>query len=159
MKTLRICAVFYSYAIEYIQYTYMVLAVSTRVDESAVLIGIVKRAKVFFPINQLKEMTDFKWVRSPLFVVHIILALSWMDDQTHSFLCRHRMPKAETQWWMKLRSLLRILAKHTSVYQAYQSEAEGNAPAAEDNWPHNDLARIGSRWTQQNCHISHFITA
>ena len=40
----------------------LVLAVSTRVDESAVLIGIVKRAKVFFPINQLKELTDFKWV-------------------------------------------------------------------------------------------------
>ena len=38
----------------------LVLAVSTRVDESAVLIGIMKRAKVFFPINQLKELTDFK---------------------------------------------------------------------------------------------------
>ena len=47
----------------------LMLAVSTRVDESAALIGIVKRAKVFFPINQLKEYTDFKWVhQNDLFV-------------------------------------------------------------------------------------------
>jgi 6-phosphofructokinase 1 len=82
---------------------HQVMEVSTRVDESAVLIGIVKRAKVFFPINQLKDLTDFK----------------------------HRMPKADTQWWMKLRSLLRILAKHKSLY-TYTSETEGVAATAEN---------------------------
>lgn len=45
---------------------FALFAVSTRVDESAVLIGIVKRAKVFFPISQLKEMTDFKCVATCL---------------------------------------------------------------------------------------------
>ncbi len=31
-----------------------------------------------------------------------------------TFLFRHRMPLE--QWWLKLRPLLRILAKHESVY-------------------------------------------
>ncbi len=32
--------------------------------------------------------------------------------------CRHRKPKDQYQWWMKLRQLLRILAKHESVYNS-----------------------------------------
>jgi 6-phosphofructokinase 1 len=35
-------------------------------------------------------------------------------DLLFFFLFRHRMPLE--QWWLKLRPLLRILAKHESVY-------------------------------------------
>ena len=31
------------------------------------------------------------------------------------FACRHRI--SNDQWWLKLRPLLRIMAKHDSVYQ------------------------------------------
>lgn len=55
--------------------------------DSIVLLGIVKRFYTFTPIHQLKVETDFK----------------------------HRIPKH--QWWLKLRPLLRILAKHDSVYE------------------------------------------
>lgn len=55
--------------------------------DTAVLLGLVRRQYRFTPLAQLKEKTDFK----------------------------HRIPK--DQWWLKLRSLLRVLAKHDSSYQ------------------------------------------
>lgn len=55
--------------------------------DTAVLLGLVRRQYRFTPLAQLKEETDFK----------------------------HRIPK--DQWWLKLRSLLRVLAKHDSSYQ------------------------------------------
>ncbi|XP_046655200.1 ATP-dependent 6-phosphofructokinase-like isoform X2 [Daphnia pulicaria] len=55
--------------------------------ESAVMLGIVKRYYAYTPVQELKAETDFK----------------------------HRLPK--TQWWLKMRPLLRILAKHESTYQ------------------------------------------
>lgn len=65
---------------------------------SAVMLGIVKRHYCYTPVQELREDTDFK----------------------------HRLPK--TQWWIKLRSLLRILAKHDSAY-----EEEGTYVAVEDD--------------------------
>ncbi|CAF0981180.1 unnamed protein product [Rotaria sordida] len=54
--------------------------------ESAVVLGLVKRQNTITPVETLKSNTDIE----------------------------HRMPLE--QWWLKLRPLLRILAKHESVY-------------------------------------------
>ncbi|XP_069509552.1 ATP-dependent 6-phosphofructokinase, muscle type isoform X1 [Ambystoma mexicanum] len=50
--------------------------------ESACLLGMRKRSLVFQPLTELKEQTDFE----------------------------HRLPKE--QWWLKLQSILKILAKY-----------------------------------------------
>ncbi|CAG0922609.1 unnamed protein product [Notodromas monacha] len=55
--------------------------------DSAVLLGIVRRQYCFTPVQHLREYTDYK----------------------------HRIPKF--QWWLKLRPLLRILAKHHATYE------------------------------------------
>lgn len=55
--------------------------------DTAVLLGIVKRDYKFTVITALKNETDYK----------------------------HRLP--QQQWWLKLRPLLRILAKHDSTYE------------------------------------------
>ncbi|KAM7344350.1 ATP-dependent 6-phosphofructokinase isoform 2-T2 [Cochliomyia hominivorax] len=55
--------------------------------ESAVLLGIVRRQYRFTPLADLISETNFE----------------------------HRIPKS--QWWLKLRPLLRILAKHDSAYE------------------------------------------
>ncbi|XP_057365854.1 ATP-dependent 6-phosphofructokinase-like isoform X3 [Daphnia carinata] len=65
--------------------------------DSAVMLGIVKRYYAYTPVQELKAQTDFK----------------------------HRLPK--TQWWLKMRPLLRILAKHDSTY-----EEEGSYIAVEE---------------------------
>lgn len=70
------------------------LCASTRPDgticadqpDSAVMLGIMKRHYMYTPVQELKSETDFK----------------------------HRLPKS--QWWLKMRPLLRILAKHDSDY-------------------------------------------
>jgi len=54
--------------------------------DSAVVLGLIKRQSEFTPVESLKAKTDIE----------------------------HRMPLE--QWWLKLRPLLRILAKHESVY-------------------------------------------
>ncbi|XP_064652085.1 ATP-dependent 6-phosphofructokinase-like isoform X2 [Lineus longissimus] len=56
-------------------------------EETACLLGLVRRASKFTPMKELKKQTDWK----------------------------HRLPLE--QWWLKLRPLLRILAKHESVYE------------------------------------------
>ncbi|XP_033179545.1 ATP-dependent 6-phosphofructokinase isoform X2 [Bombus impatiens] len=55
--------------------------------DSAVMIGIVRRQYRFTPFTELIEVTDFE----------------------------HRIPTY--QWWMKLRPLLKVLAKHESTYE------------------------------------------
>ncbi|XP_068904708.1 ATP-dependent 6-phosphofructokinase isoform X3 [Tenebrio molitor] len=65
--------------------------------ESVCLLGIVKRQYKFTPIAELREQTNFEL----------------------------RVPKE--QWWLKLRPLLRILAKHDSTY-----EEEGMYMTVED---------------------------
>lgn len=61
--------------------------VSCSENDSAVLLGLVRRQYKFTPLVDLKQITDFK----------------------------HRIPK--DQWWLKMRSLLRVLAQHDSSYQ------------------------------------------
>ncbi|VBB29938.1 unnamed protein product [Acanthocheilonema viteae] len=55
--------------------------------DSATLLGLMGRRTVFTPVEDLSLETDFE----------------------------HRVPKH--QWWMKMRPLLRILAKHDSTYR------------------------------------------
>ncbi|CAG7836459.1 unnamed protein product [Allacma fusca] len=70
---------------------------SFETPQSAVMLGIVRRQYKFTPLQELKLYTDFK----------------------------HRIPC--DQWWLKIRPLLRILAKHESTY-----EEEGVAIDAEE---------------------------
>ncbi|XP_021928302.1 ATP-dependent 6-phosphofructokinase isoform X3 [Zootermopsis nevadensis] len=65
--------------------------------ESAVMMGVIRRQYRLTPLEALKADTDFE----------------------------HRIPK--NQWWLKLRPLLRILAKHESAY-----EEEGMYMTVED---------------------------
>ena len=84
--------------------------------DSAVLVGIIKRSYCYTPVQELKGLTDFK----------------------------HRIPK--TQWWMKMRPLLRILAMHDSSY-----EEEGTYVPVEDmpqSW--TNLIFINCNNTTQN---------
>lgn len=60
---------------------------TTMEADTAVMIGIVRRQYRFTPFTELLEVTDFE----------------------------HRIPTY--QWWMKLRPLLKVLAKHESTYE------------------------------------------
>ncbi|KAG7455235.1 hypothetical protein MATL_G00254470 [Megalops atlanticus] len=60
-------------------------------EDSACLLGMRRRALVFQPVMQLKEETDFI----------------------------HRIPKE--QWWLKLRPLMKILAKYKTSYDVSDS--------------------------------------
>nr|XP_055038014.1 ATP-dependent 6-phosphofructokinase, platelet type isoform X5 [Misgurnus anguillicaudatus] len=60
-------------------------------DDSACLLGMRRRALVFQPVVQLKDETDFV----------------------------HRIPKE--QWWLKLRPLMKILAKYKTSYDVSDS--------------------------------------
>ncbi|KAM9789129.1 LOW QUALITY PROTEIN: ATP-dependent 6-phosphofructokinase, platelet type-like [Neosynchiropus ocellatus] len=59
--------------------------------ESACLLGMRRRALVFQPVSQLRDETDFV----------------------------HRIPKE--QWWLKLRPLMKILAKYKTSYDVSDS--------------------------------------
>ncbi|XP_071346671.1 ATP-dependent 6-phosphofructokinase, platelet type-like isoform X1 [Trachinotus anak] len=60
-------------------------------DETACLLGMRRRALVFQPVSQLRDETDFV----------------------------HRIPKE--QWWLKLRPLMKILAKYKTSYDVSDS--------------------------------------
>ncbi|XP_058621012.1 ATP-dependent 6-phosphofructokinase, platelet type isoform X6 [Onychostoma macrolepis] len=60
-------------------------------EDSACLLGMRRRAMVFQPVVQLKDETDFV----------------------------HRIPKE--QWWLKLRPLMKILAKYKTSYDVSDS--------------------------------------
>ncbi|XP_034038273.1 ATP-dependent 6-phosphofructokinase, platelet type-like isoform X2 [Thalassophryne amazonica] len=60
--------------------------VFTKSEDSACLLGMRRRALVFQPVAQLRDETDFG----------------------------HRIPKE--QWWLKLRPLMKILAKYKTSY-------------------------------------------
>ncbi|CAH1247924.1 PFKM [Branchiostoma lanceolatum] len=62
-------------------------------EDTACLIGLNRRTVQFSPVTHIKSQTDFQ----------------------------HRLPRE--QWWLKLRPLLRILAKHESVYEVEGTEA------------------------------------
>jgi len=59
----------------------------TNDPSTATLLGMIKRQSMFTPVQDLQHIADFK----------------------------HRIDKE--QWWLKLRPLLRILAKHESTYE------------------------------------------
>lgn len=88
------------------------LCASTRPDgticadqpDSAVMLGIMKRHYMYTPVQELKSQTDFK----------------------------HRLPKS--QWWLKMRPLLRILAHHDSTYHE-----ESQRVAVEDDVGENHI--------------------
>jgi len=61
--------------------------ICTKTQDSAVLLGLVRRQYKFTPLKELIADTNFE----------------------------QRIPKS--QWWLKLRPLLRILAKHDSTYE------------------------------------------
>ncbi|XP_058487494.1 ATP-dependent 6-phosphofructokinase, platelet type-like isoform X5 [Solea solea] len=60
-------------------------------DDTACLLGMRRRAMVFQPVSQLRDETDFV----------------------------HRIPKE--QWWLKLRPLMKILAKYKTSYDVSDS--------------------------------------
>uniref|UniRef100_A0A8C2Q890 Phosphofructokinase, platelet b n=1 Tax=Cyprinus carpio TaxID=7962 RepID=A0A8C2Q890_CYPCA len=62
-----------------------------KLDDSACLLGMRRRALVFQPVIQLKDETDFV----------------------------HRIPKE--QWWLRLRPLMKILAKYKTSYDVSDS--------------------------------------
>ncbi|GMT36093.1 hypothetical protein PFISCL1PPCAC_27390 [Pristionchus fissidentatus] len=64
-------------------------------DDTATLLGLTGRRVVFSPVEELHTETDFT----------------------------HRLPNH--QWWLKLRPLLRILAKHNSTYHTEVQDDEG----------------------------------
>ncbi|XP_075683554.1 ATP-dependent 6-phosphofructokinase, platelet type isoform X1 [Rhinoderma darwinii] len=66
--------------------TYRKGRIFANTDDSVCLLGMRRRALVFQPVVQLKDETDFK----------------------------HRIPKE--QWWLKLRPLMKILAKYKTSY-------------------------------------------
>ena len=65
--------------------------------ESCAVIGIVARHKTFTPVSELVEITDFNL----------------------------RVPKE--QWWMRLRPLMKILAKHLDTYTVEGQEMNQSA--------------------------------
>ncbi|XP_068422936.1 ATP-dependent 6-phosphofructokinase, platelet type-like isoform X3 [Clinocottus analis] len=65
--------------------------VFTNAEDTACLLGMRRRAMVFQPVSQLKDETDFV----------------------------HRIPKE--QWWLKLRPLMKILAKYKTSYDVSDS--------------------------------------
>ncbi|KAK1126595.1 hypothetical protein K0M31_004224 [Melipona bicolor] len=69
------------------KYTNADSKITTMDADSAVMIGIVRRQYRFTPFTELLQVTDFE----------------------------HRIPTY--QWWMKLRPLLKVLAKHDSTYE------------------------------------------
>ena len=81
---------------------FIIIAINYRVDSlaSAAVVGIRKKQIAFTPVSELKNMTDFD----------------------------HRLPK--DQWWLKLRPLNRILAKHETVYV---SEIKNDCYGGEDD--------------------------
>lgn len=72
--------------------------VDAKLPESVALLGLVQRDLTFSPVSELKKGADFK----------------------------HRLPKE--QWWLKMRPLLRILAKHDSIYAPETFKNADEAP-------------------------------
>ena len=70
------------------------------------------RAYRFQPVQELKQETDFQYRWD--IVMHFI---------TSDNILTYRVPKGG-QWWMKIRSIMNILAQHDSTY-----EVEGLDPA------------------------------
>ncbi|KAG7487487.1 hypothetical protein MATL_G00024070 [Megalops atlanticus] len=86
--------------------TYRQGRVFANTEDSACLLGMRRRALIFQPVVQLKDETDFV----------------------------HRIPKE--QWWLKLRPLMKILAKYKTSYDVSDAgqleHVERNRPKESD---------------------------
>ncbi|XP_049946418.1 ATP-dependent 6-phosphofructokinase-like [Schistocerca serialis cubense] len=91
--------------------------VCARDPESAVLVGIEQRQYRFTPLRDLIPHTNFE----------------------------HRIPKE--QWWLKLRPLLRILAKHESAYEEEGMYISVDTTPARDVW--RDPSRAVGAWDRE----------
>ncbi|XP_033034825.1 ATP-dependent 6-phosphofructokinase, platelet type-like isoform X7 [Trachypithecus francoisi] len=69
----------------------LVLRKKLTTDDSICVLGISNRNVIFQPVAELKKQTDFE----------------------------HRIPKE--QWWLKLRPLMKILAKYKASYDVSDS--------------------------------------
>lgn len=91
--------------------------------DSACVLGMRKRALVFTSLAELKNQTDFEYAIFPacpfvflffynyMFCVCVLIMLVFDSLALKMiFFDRHRIPK--TQWWIKLRPILKILAKY-----------------------------------------------
>ncbi|XP_051007406.1 ATP-dependent 6-phosphofructokinase, platelet type isoform X1 [Acomys russatus] len=78
-------------------------------DDSICVLGISKRDILFQPVSELKKQTDFE----------------------------HRIPKK--QWWLKLRPLMKILAKYKASYDVSDS---GQLEPLQHQQPQGELAPI-----------------
>lgn len=86
----------------------------TTEPSSAVMLGIVRRQYRYTPFVELMEVTDFEYVFYLVFSNEFILIYSSLYV-IFKRKFRHRIPTY--QWWMKLRPLLKVLAKHESTYE------------------------------------------
>lgn len=89
---------------------------------SACVCGMRKRGLVFNSLSELAEDTDFEWVwvfsRSSLNMhphrhrqtFKSVMPHRFTPPNTLSLLSRHRVPK--TEWWMKLRPIMKVLARY-----------------------------------------------
>lgn len=91
--------------------------IKTKSSHTACLIGLDRRSVQFTPVTWIAQKTDFK----------------------------KRLP--QDQWWLKLRPLLRILAKHKSVYQADSAVISTSIDAFAS---HSDLTQLMERSGEVN---------
>ncbi|XP_066268333.1 ATP-dependent 6-phosphofructokinase, muscle type-like isoform X6 [Branchiostoma lanceolatum] len=96
-------------------------------EDTACLIGLNRRTVQFSPVTHIKSQTDFQDDMTRTVSIEEAEEFSMtttLTPVTHlkawsDF--KHRLPRE--QWWLKLRPLLRILAKHESVYEVEGTEA------------------------------------
>ncbi|KAI8506126.1 hypothetical protein Bbelb_164790 [Branchiostoma belcheri] len=95
-------------------------------EDTACLIGLNRRTVQFSPVTHIKSQTDFQ--------DGVTRTVSIEEAEEHTMTTtltpvthlkawsdfKHRLPRE--QWWLKLRPLLRILAKHESVYEVEGTE-------------------------------------
>ena len=70
---------------------------------TATLLGMRTRTYKFQPVEQIKQETDFQ------FRYYIVILRSRL-------MIYIRRP-SQSQWWMKIRSILAILSQHDSTYE------------------------------------------
>uniref|UniRef100_A0A8C0RB24 ATP-dependent 6-phosphofructokinase n=1 Tax=Canis lupus familiaris TaxID=9615 RepID=A0A8C0RB24_CANLF len=92
-------------------------------DDSICVLGISKRNLFFQPVTELKKETDFE----------------------------HRIPKE--QWWLKLRPLMKILAKYEASYEVSDSGQLEHVHHRGHEEPacHLDTTRPTLQWTSVCC--------
>ena len=70
---------------------------------TATLLGMRTRTYKFQPVEQIKQETDFQF----RYYIVILRSRLMIDIRRPS----------QSQWWMKIRSILAILSQHDSTYE------------------------------------------